>query len=147
MKSISTKELKDRLKAGPVALFDVRGDIAYEKGHIPDAKTAPLGSLTFRVASLMKPDSLVVVYSNDKHCPMARDAVERLEGLKLENVHCYDAGIEGWKRAGLPLVESPSPKLQTRGPVIECRPVVVNRETAYGGAFKDSKVATESAGG
>ena len=147
MKTIKTVELKNRLEAGPVALFDVRGDVEYEKAHIPGAKTAPLGSLVFRVAGVMNKDSNVVVYSGGKSCPMAKEALERLEGLHMTNVHCYEAGIEGWEGAGLPLVESPSPKLQAQGPVIECRPLIVNRETAYGGAFKNSDTGTESAGG
>ena len=112
MKTISTRILKEKMQTRPVALFDVRGDVAYEKGHIPEAKSAPLGSLTFRVASVMNPDSFVVVYSDGVYCPMARDAAMRLEGLHLKNVHYYEAGIQGWKRAGLPLVTSPSPKLE-----------------------------------
>ena len=35
MKTITTEELQKRLEAGPVPLFDVRGDVEYEKGHIP----------------------------------------------------------------------------------------------------------------
>ena len=50
MKTLTTTELRDRLASGPLALFDVRGDIEFEKGHIPGAKTAPLGSLVFGCA-------------------------------------------------------------------------------------------------
>jgi rhodanese-related sulfurtransferase len=144
MKTITTDELHRRLESGPLALFDVRGDVDYETGHIPGAKTAPLGSLVFRVASIMNPDSMVVVYSGGDDCPIAADAVDRLENMGLRNVHCYADGIAGWRAQGLPVVPSPHARLQARGPVVDCRHIVVDRQRAYGGAF--SSVPTEVAG-
>jgi rhodanese-related sulfurtransferase len=147
MKTLTTKQLQKKLDSGPLALFDVRGDIEYEEGHIPGAKTAPLGSLVFRVADVMNPDSIVVVYTSDKKSPLARDAVERLEGLRMRNVFYYEDGLEGWQRAGLPTVASPSARIHTRGPVNDCRPLIVDRENAYGGAFSGNPVDVEGAGG
>jgi rhodanese-related sulfurtransferase len=147
MTTISTDELYERLESGPAAVFDVRGDVEFEIGHIPGAKTAPLGSLVFRVARLMNPDSFVAVYSAGRDCGLAARAARRLENLKLRNVHCYEDGLEGWRAAGLPVVESVRPKVDGRGPVRECRPLVVDRENAYGGAFKNSAVDVEGAGG
>ncbi len=121
-----------------MALFDVRGDVEYEQGHIPGAKTAPLGSLVFRVASVMNPDSFVVVYSGGKDCELATEAADRLEHLRLRNVYRYEAGLEGWRDAGHPVVPSVDAKVHTQGPVIECRAVVLDAERAeraYGGAF------------
>jgi len=123
-----------------VALFDVRGDVEYEQGHIPGAKTAPLGSLTFRVARVMNPDSFVAVYSTDEDCTLASEATERLEDLGLRNVHRYTAGLEGWRQAGHEVVPSVHAKVHTQGPVIECRPVILTgrrAEHAYGGAFAE----------
>jgi rhodanese-related sulfurtransferase len=147
MTTISTEQLRERLESGRVAVFDVRGDVEFEQAHIPGAYTAPLGSLVFRVARVMEPDSFIVVYSRGKGCDLAFRAAQRLEDLKLRNIHLYEAGLEGWQSAGLPLVESIHAKTHARGPVRECRPVVVDRENAYGGAFKDAAVSTESAGG
>jgi rhodanese-related sulfurtransferase len=147
MKTINTAQLRRRLKEGTSPVFDVRGDVEYERGHIPGAKTAPLGSLVFRIARVMNPESFVTVYSAGKGCSLAAEAVERLENLRMSNVHCYQEGLEGWRSAGLEVVESIQPKLQTRGPVIECRPLIVDRENAYGGAFKGKPVDGEAAGG
>ncbi len=147
MKTLNTVELHGRLEAGPVALFDVRGDILYEQGHIPGAKTAPLGSLNFRIADVMNKGSFVAVYSEGKGCTLASQAVERLENLGLTNVHAYEEGMIGWQAAGHGVVESPFPKVQARGPVVDCRSLVVNTETAYGGAFKHTTDAVEGAGG
>ena len=147
MKTLTTDELRERLGSGPLALFDIRGDIEYEMGHIPGAKTAPLGSLSFRVRSLMNPDTQVVVYSNGGDCPLAPDAVRRLENLGMRNVFCYSDGIKGWQDAGNPVVESVNAKVHARGEVIECRPLIVNKERAYGGVFQDKPTEVEGAGG
>jgi hypothetical protein len=53
----------------------------------------------------------------------------------------------GWRAAGLPVVESVHPKIIARGPVHECRPLVIDRETAYGGAFKTDPADVAGAGG
>jgi len=147
MQIITTQDLHDRLAAGPVALFDVRGDVEYEAGHIPDAKSAPLGSLVFRVVRVMNPDSFVGVYSYGGDCALAAQAVQRLEDLGLENVHCYEEGLAGWQATGHPVVESVDAKVHTRGPVRECRSLIVDREQAYGGAFKGEPADVEGAGG
>jgi|GEM_PF-1252801 len=147
MNAITTEELRKRLESEQTAVFDVRGDVEYEYGHIPDAKTAPLGSLVFRVARLMNPESFVVVYSDGPDCSLAKQATERLENLGLTNVHCYVEGLAGWRAAGLPVVESVHAKVQGRGPVTECRPIVVDRENSYGGAFKGKPQDVEGAGG
>jgi rhodanese-related sulfurtransferase len=135
MKTLTTKDLRDRLESGSVALFDVRGDIEFEKGHIPGAKTAPLGSLVFRVASVMNPGSFVAAYSSSED-GLAAQAVERLENLGLRNVYGYVDGIDGWSRAGLAVVPSVDAKTQAWGPVVDCRHLIVDRDRAYGGAFK-----------
>jgi 3-mercaptopyruvate sulfurtransferase SseA len=116
-------------------------------GHIPGAKTAPLGSLVFRVARLMNPDSFVAVYSAGKGCTLAAEAVERLENLGMRNVHCYAEGLEGWRAAGHTVVPSAGGKGHTQGEFLQVRPIVVNRDEAYGGAFKGKPVDTEGAGG
>ena len=147
MKTLTTKELYDRLESAPVALFDVRGDIEFEMGHIPGAKTAPLGSLVFRVASVMNSESFVAVYSSSKD-GLAVQAVERLENLGLRDVHSYVDGIDGWVRAGLSVVQSVDAKTAAWGPVVDCRHLIVDRDRAYGGAFKgEPDIAQGEAGG
>ena len=147
MNTVSIEELRKRLETDQVAVFDVRGDVEFELGHIPGAKTAPLGSLVFRVARVMNPDSFVAVYSAGGDCGLGAQAAQRLENLGLRNVHCLEEGLEGWRAAGLPVVESVHAKVHARGPVRECRPVIVDRENAYGGAFRERPVDSESAGG
>jgi rhodanese-related sulfurtransferase len=147
MNIIKTEELIKKLESGPLALFDVRGDVEFEKNHIPGSKSAPAGSLTFRVADVMNPDSLIVVYSEDEDSKLAADAAQRLEKLGLKNVHVYAEGIKGWQKAGQSTVSSENAKIHTHGPVAESRPIIVDRERSYGGAFKNKPSDGEGAGG
>jgi len=146
MKTITTQQLIDRLESGPVALFDVRGDVKYEEGHIPGAKTSPLGSLVFRVAGTMNPDSFVVVYAAGDD-GLAPQAAERLSELRMTNVHVYEEGLQGWSAAGHEVIESPHAKVHARGEVIDVRPIVIDRERDYNGAFAGKPTAVEGAGG
>jgi rhodanese-related sulfurtransferase len=147
VKSISTEDLHERLDSGTAAVFDVRGDVEFERGHLPGAKTAPLGSLVFRVARIMNSDSFVAVYSAGGECDLAANAARRLENLGLRNVYVYEDGLRGWQTAGLPVIPSVHPKVHAQGPVTECRPVVVDRDRAYGGVFKEKPTDAEGAGG
>jgi len=147
MKTISTEQLHARLQSAPLAVFDVRGDVEYEKGHIPGAKTAPLGSLVFRVAHIMNPDSQVVVYSGGGDCTLAEQAAQRLQNLGMKSVYVYEGGLKSWDEAGLPITPSVGAKLITQGPVEDVRPIVVDRERAYGGAFKSVPADVSGAGG
>jgi rhodanese-related sulfurtransferase len=147
VQSISTEEIRERLDSGTAAVFDVRGDVEFERGHLPGAKTAPLGSLVFRVARIMNPDSFVAVYSAGGDCGLAANAARRLENLGLRNVYVYEDGLQGWQAAGLSVIPSVRPKVHAQGPVTECRPVVVDTDRAYGGVFKEKPTDAEGAGG
>ncbi|MCP4582892.1 MAG: hypothetical protein GY839_14880 [candidate division Zixibacteria bacterium] len=111
------------------------------------AITPSLGSLIFRVASVMNPDSQIVVYSAGGDCQLAVDAVGRLENLRLNNVYLYEDGLKGWLAEGHSSIESSGARVHTRGPVKKIRPLVVDRENSYGGAFKGEPANVEGAGG
>ncbi|MHC4066785.1 MAG: rhodanese-like domain-containing protein, partial [Planctomycetota bacterium] len=82
MTTLSTDELHKQLESGEAAVFDVRGDLEFELGHIP----------------------FVAVYSAGGDCRLATEAARRLENLGLRNVHRYEDGLEGWRAARLPVV-------------------------------------------
>jgi len=147
MKTLSIDQLRERLTANSAVIFDVRGDVEYELAHIPGAKTAPLGSLVFRVANVMDADSCIGLYGAGDDPATVLEAAERLKNLGMHNVQCYLGGLEGWRAAGLRVTESVHARVHARGPVRECRPLIVDRETAYGGAFRDAPTDTAGAGG
>ena len=79
--------------------------------------------------------------------PFGADSIS-IYGPGIEDrFYDFEDGLQGWEAAGLAVTPSVLPKVHAQGPVIECRPVVVDRDRAYGGAFKDAALNTESAGG
>ena len=95
----------------------------------------------------MNPDSFVVVYSDNEGDTLAQQAAERLGNLRLRNVHYLQGGLAAWQEAGLEVVTSPNARLHTHGPSLDVRPVIVDRENAYGGVFKNTTLSVGGAGG
>lgn len=146
---MSIRELREQLEEGPLALFDVCGDVTHEirdRPHSGRQDRAP-GVPGVPRPGRDEPGSYVVVCSEGRECPLAADAVRRLENLGLRNVHLLDGGIADWQAAGLPVVESPHPKVRAWGTVVECRPLVVDRERACGGGFRTASAKVAGAGG
>ena len=77
MTRINTEEMRKRLDSGTAAVFDVRGDVDFERGHIPGAKTA--AQVRVNVGAL-------------EAGPLALDQMVRIEGLRasaLDTVRSY----------------------------------------------------------
>ncbi|HSL19017.1 MAG TPA: rhodanese-like domain-containing protein [Candidatus Sulfomarinibacteraceae bacterium] len=101
MDRMNLETLKSKLKNDNIALFDVRGDDAYEIEHIPGAKTVPLTAIRERVDGLVDRDTEIVVYGERRDSESRREAVRILEEMGYENVSTFREGLEGWKEAGL----------------------------------------------
>jgi rhodanese-related sulfurtransferase len=138
MKIITTEDLAKRVEAGDLAIFDVRGDLPFSREHLPGAKSAPLGSLTYRVGTVMNRDSQLVVYSQSRDCPLSAEAMQQLEGLGFTDVVRYVEGLDGWKEAGFEAEIPVRNRPQTEGEIVEVRPLVIDRAQAYGGVFSYS---------
>jgi hypothetical protein len=95
----------------------------------------------------MSPTSLVAVYSSGPSDGLADEAARRLTDLGLRNVQVYAPGLDGWAADGLPVLPSVDAKVIARGPVRDVRSPVVDRERAYGGAFRDAPTDVDGAGG
>jgi len=108
METIGISELNDTIerKKGDLLLFDARGDEAFEKGHIPHAKSVPETALRERVEGLVEKDREIVFYSRNEDCPKSTNAARQLEEMGYRKVKRVPAGIEGWKQAGHETVTS-----------------------------------------
>ena len=99
--SESRKSLLQKAKQGDVIVIDVRPPAEYEAGHLPFARSMPLGELEKRLADLPA-DCTIVAYCRGPFCLMSDEAV------KLLREHGYRArktsdGVAEWQAAGLPL--------------------------------------------
>ena len=99
---MDTLTLKAELASKSVILIDVRDSDVFECEHIPGAVSIPLAQLPGHIDQALRKPSRIVVYSGSCLCDGASRAAERLTRMGYTNVWVYDAGIHGWKLAGLP---------------------------------------------
>jgi rhodanese-related sulfurtransferase len=101
LEAVGRRELVARLKAGDVVVLDVRPTPEFEAGHIPGARSVPVGKLRQYLRALPK-DAEVVAYCRGPYCVYADDAVRllRRRGYRARRL---EDGFPEWKRAGLPV--------------------------------------------
>lgn len=100
LEPVTRRELEVRLKAGDVVVLDVRATAEFAAGHIPGARSVPIGALR-RLRSLSK-DIEIVAYCRGPYCVYADDAVRQLRRRGFNAARLED-GYPEWKRAGLPI--------------------------------------------
>ena len=86
-------------------LVDVRGPLAYERGHVPGAINLPTRTLTAQALAAYAKTTLFVVYCAGPHCNGANKAAVRLATLGYP-VKEMIGGIMGWLDEGFRLTGS-----------------------------------------
>ncbi|HKY76593.1 MAG TPA: metalloregulator ArsR/SmtB family transcription factor [Acidimicrobiia bacterium] len=101
LEAVGRQELAARLEAGDLVVLDVRPVPEFEAGHIPGARSVPLGELRQHLRSLPQ-DVEVVAYCRGPYCVYADDAVRllRRRGYRARRL---EDGFPEWKQAGLPV--------------------------------------------
>ncbi|MBA2530069.1 MAG: metalloregulator ArsR/SmtB family transcription factor [Euzebyales bacterium] len=100
LESVSRRELAQRLRAGDVVVLDVRPSSEFQAGHIPGARSVPIGELRRHLRALPN-DAEIVAYCRGTYCVYADDAV-RLLHRRGYRARRLEDGFPEWKRAGLP---------------------------------------------
>lgn len=83
-------------------LLDVRGPLAYERGHVPGAINMPTRLLTEENLANYPQDTLFVVYCAGPHCNGANKAAVKLAALGYP-VKEMIGGVTGWLDEGFEL--------------------------------------------
>ena len=91
-------------QAGDVdfVLMDVRGPLAFERGHVPGAVNLPGRLLTAEALAGYAKSTLFVVYCAGPHCNGANKAAVKLAALGYP-VKEMIGGVTGWLDEGLEL--------------------------------------------
>ncbi len=100
LEGVSRRELAERLNAGDLVVLDVRPPVEFQAGHIPGARSVPIGELRQRLRALPK-GAEIVAYCRGPYCVYADDAVRLLQRRGYRARRLED-GFPEWKRAGLP---------------------------------------------
>ncbi len=102
IKTISTAELEERLRAGATFEFwNVLTDEYFHGEMIPGSRRVPLDRVGREAHEAGLPKTAeVVVYCAGPKCPQSGMAAEKLRALGYTNVSAYEGGLEEWKGAG-----------------------------------------------
>ncbi|WP_307853832.1 ArsR/SmtB family transcription factor [Nocardioides palaemonis] len=98
---VTRSELEPLLASGEITLLDVRPPEEFSAGHIPGARSAPLGALAGD-ADALRAARPIVAYCRGSFCVMAHDAVRLLGAAGIEARRLEDGMLE-WRTAGLPV--------------------------------------------
>jgi ArsR family transcriptional regulator len=104
---VTREELIEHLHTRAVTLIDVRPELEYRAGHIPEAINIPVLTLPQKLGSLQKGQQ-IVAYCRGPYCVMAYKAVEILRPVGYR-ARRLDGGFMEWRRAGLPLARGDAP--------------------------------------
>lgn len=74
----------------------------YDDAHIPGSIQIPVMEVVDRVKNWSKSTEIVVYCSNYK-CTASGMIAKKLKKAGFEKVFAYEAGMAGWKQAGLPV--------------------------------------------
>jgi rhodanese-related sulfurtransferase/DNA-binding transcriptional ArsR family regulator len=100
---IDRRTLVSRLKSGDAILIDVRPREEYVAGHLPDARSIPLGELRERLHELPR-GTEIVAYCRGPYCMLSVEAV-RLLSRRGRRARRLEDGVSEWRAAGLRVVE------------------------------------------
>ena len=101
LKSITAAELLEQMKAGDVVILDVRPELEYRAGHIPEARSIPIDELETRLSEVPRTQE-IIAYCRGPYCVFADEAVTLLQK------HGYRArrlveGLPDWQALNLPV--------------------------------------------
>lgn len=101
---ISRSELLDRMPEAGLVLIDVRPEEEFRAGHIPGARSVPLGRLAADPTSAgpLADDADIVAYCRGAYCVLAHDAV-RLLRAQGRSARRLEDGLLEWRTQGHPV--------------------------------------------
>jgi rhodanese-related sulfurtransferase len=104
-KVLSAHQATLRINRENAVVIDVREASEYAAGHLPDARNIPAGEIVTRVAELsdLKEKPLILVCASGAR---AGQVCAQLKKRGFTDLGFLDGGVDGWKRANLPLTRS-----------------------------------------
>ena len=101
LEAVTAEELARRLEDGSVVVLDVRPTEEYRAGHIPGARSIPVGELKKRLNELPRRKE-IVAYCRGPYC-IQSDAAVALLSANGFRVRRMAVGLPDWRASGLPV--------------------------------------------
>jgi rhodanese-related sulfurtransferase/DNA-binding transcriptional ArsR family regulator len=101
LEAVCAEELLAKMRGEEVVVLDVRPGEEYRAGHIPGARSVPLGTLEAYLEGIPR-DREVVAYCRGPYCVFSDEAVAllRYRGYRARRLQ---EGLPDWRAAGLPV--------------------------------------------
>ena len=80
-------------------LLDVRTEVEYVNGHIPDAVFLPLSQVD-RVREMAQPSDRIVIYCSASECQASVEAAKQMKNDGFSQVRVLQGGFPAWDKAG-----------------------------------------------
>nr|WP_315597603.1 rhodanese-like domain-containing protein [uncultured Cupriavidus sp.] len=103
-KRVNTAAATQLINKRNAVVVDIRDAADFAKGHLPQAKSAPLADLPNRASGLAKDKAapVVLVSQNGQGTAKAQAA---LKEAGYSEVYALEGGQTAWQQAGLPVVK------------------------------------------
>jgi len=103
-KSVNTATATQLINKRSAVVVDIREAAEFAKGHLPQAKSAPLADLPARANGLAKDKSvpIIVVCQTGQRSGKAQAA---LKEAGYSEIYSLEGGLAAWQQAGLPVVK------------------------------------------
>jgi rhodanese-related sulfurtransferase len=101
LQSINAEELAERMQAGEILVLDVRPELEFRAGHIPEARSIPVDELEGRLDELPH-DLEIIAYCRGPYCVFADEAVTLLQKHGYRARRLID-GLPDWQALNLPV--------------------------------------------
>ena len=85
-----------------VKVINVLDKQFYDDAHIPGSVNISIMDVENRAKSWKK-DTEIVVYCSNYKCTASGMIAKKLKNMGFTKVYAYEAGMAGWKQAGLPV--------------------------------------------
>lgn len=97
--TISLKDLKNKISRNEdFILFDVRSEIEYKAGHLPNALNLSYNKIDKETISEFPKDKEIIVYCSNKNCSLSEKAAFKLKRLGFKNVLNFKEGVYGYNK-------------------------------------------------
>lgn len=106
---VTLTEVRELLRQDALPV-DARAAELYAEGHLPDARSLPLGapeSTMESFSAVVPTDRVLVVYCSGYGCPDSFDLAQQLIDAGYRNVRIFEGGFPEWRDAGLPVEGGP----------------------------------------
>jgi rhodanese-related sulfurtransferase len=106
LRLITTAEGEDLWRGGEAVFVDARRSPAYDQGHVPAARSAPVAEAEKTLPQALvdlRRGQLVVVYCEGGDCQSSLLLAKRLHDEGFQDIRVMTGGFDEWTKAGLPV--------------------------------------------